>query len=96
MTSCGTSRPLERAELGVAVSAPGPPVEQDDAEAARQVTGQMDSPAAGKADDEPGERVARVQQRLAGHARLAPAPAAGLTCRRQLPEVRVLSYDGKW
>jgi hypothetical protein len=37
-----------RAELGVAVRAPGAPGEQDDAEAARQVIGQMESPPPGR------------------------------------------------
>lgn len=70
--------------------APGSAVEQDDAEAARQVTGQMDIPAAGKVDEEPGERVARAQQCLGGHAKLASALVAGLTFRRRPAEVRVL------
>ena len=79
-----------RAELGVAVRAPGAPGEQDDAEAARQVIGQMESSAAGKVDNERGKRVAGVPQYRAGHTQLVPAPAAGLTCRRRAPQVWVL------
>ena len=86
VTSCGTSR----AELGVAVRAPGAPGEQDDAEAARQVIGQMESSAAGKVDNERGKRVAGVPQYRAGHTQLVPAPAADLTCRRRAPQVWVL------
>src|SRR5215472_7011625 len=82
--------PLEGAELGVTVRVPGSPVEQDDAEAARQVTGQMESPAARKVYNERGERVAGVQQCRAGHTQLAPAPAAGLTSRRRALQVWVL------
>jgi hypothetical protein len=59
------------------------------AEAARQITGQMDIPAAGKVDEEP-ERVARAQQCLGGHAKLASALVAGLTFRRRPAEVWVL------
>ena len=40
-------RPLERAELGVAVGAPRSPVVQDDAEVAGQGIGQPKGPAAG-------------------------------------------------
>jgi hypothetical protein len=66
------------------------PGEQDDAEAARQVIGQMESPAAGKVDNERGERVAGMPECRAGHTQLAPAPAAGLTCRRRASQVWVL------
>jgi hypothetical protein len=50
-------RPLERAELGVAVRAPGPSVEQHDAEVSHQGIRQTERTAAGKVDGEGRERV---------------------------------------
>ncbi|HJY58283.1 MAG TPA: hypothetical protein VJ418_18030 [Streptosporangiaceae bacterium] len=71
-------RLLERAELGVAVRAPGPSVEQDDAEMSGQVIRQAERTAVRKADGERRERVVGVQQRLVGHARLARMAGAVL------------------
>jgi hypothetical protein len=51
-------RLLERAELGVAVRAPEPSVEQDDAEMSGQVIRQTERTAARKADGERRERIA--------------------------------------
>jgi hypothetical protein len=63
-------RPLEGADLGVAVRAPGPSVEQETPKC-RQVIRQTERTAARKADGERRERMVEVQQYLVGHARLA-------------------------
>ena len=70
---------LERAELRVAVRAPGSPVEQEDPEVAGQGTGQLKAPAAGQGHGELRERVSWVQQRRVSHARLATDDAVSLT-----------------
>jgi hypothetical protein len=62
-------RPFELAELGVAVRAPGPSVEQDDAEMSGQIIRQTERTAARKADGERRERIVGVQECLVGHAR---------------------------
>jgi hypothetical protein len=81
-------RLLERAELGVAVRAPGPSVEQDDAEMSGQVIRQAERTAARKADGERRERVVGVQQRLVGHARLARMAGAVLPAGGRCPGPR--------
>jgi hypothetical protein len=78
-------RLLERAELGVAVRAPGPSVEQDDAEMSGQVIRQAERASARKADGERRERVVGVQQRLVGHARLARMAGAVLPAGGRCP-----------
>ena len=78
-------RPLERAELGVAVRAPGPSVEQDDAEMPGQVIRQTERTAARKADGEHRERIAGVQQCLVSHTRLARLARAFLPAGDRCP-----------
>ena len=78
-------RPLERTQLGVTVRAPGPSVEQHDAEVSGQVIRQTEGAAAGKVDGERRERVVGVQQRLVGHARLARMAGAVLPAGGRCP-----------
>src|SRR6266851_7528673 len=72
-------RPLERAELGVAVGAPRSAVVQDDAEAAGQGVRQAKGTAAGKGDGERWERVPGLEHCHLGHAPLVSAAFTGLT-----------------
>ena len=73
---------LEGAELGVAVRAPGPAVEQDNAEVADQVVGQVKSATAGPGHGERGELITRTQECCVCHVPLAPVCCAGLTSLR--------------
>ena len=80
-------RPLERDELGVAVRAPGPSVEQDDAEMSGQVIRQTERTAARKADGERRERIAGMQQCLVSHARSARMDRALLPASGRYPGI---------